>query len=190
MHFQLLLLALTFLFTPSLSSVEDILYIQRLTADFGIVLDSKNFKALATEFIPEATYDPGNGVVTGIPNIIKVLTPIVKDRVVQSAFTTQSITLVPTFDTQGGAFFATATTYATVSYIGQGALAGKVFVVYGSFRDSLKKTAEFDLYGGWKFSSRVFTVLVSTLQIRLLAHAHSLNGHQGTSGDRALRPNV
>lgn len=163
MRFHLPFLALTFLFSPSLSSPGDVLYIKELTADFAINLDAKNFNAFDSEFIPTATYDPGPGPVTGIPNIKKALAGIVVGNVTQSSLTTQSISLSPTFDTQGSASRASATTYAIVSYIGQRADAGKVFIVYGLFKDQLVKTGDFGDYGGWRFRSRVFQSLVSAV---------------------------
>ena len=164
MRLHLLFLALTFLFTPSvLSSPEDVLYIKNLIADFAISLDAKKFSAFEIQFIPTGTYDPGRGAVTGVPNIKKALAPIVGNNVTQTSLTTQDISLAPTFDTQGGASKASATTYAIVTYIGQGAAANKVFVVYGLFTDKLVKTGDFDNYGGWKFSSRVFKALVSAV---------------------------
>lgn len=163
MRFHILLPALaSFLFsTPSLSSPSDVLYIEKLTADFAINLDLKNFKAFEVEFIPTATYDPGNGAVKGVPAIQKALAAVVGNNVTQSSLTTQSINLAPPFDVQGAAGKASAITYAIVSYIGQDDDAGKVFIFYGLFKDKLVKTGDFGNYGGWKFSERAFVTLVS-----------------------------
>ena len=161
MRFHLLALA-SFLFcTPSLSSPSDVLYIEKLTADFSINLDLKNFKAFEVEFIPTGTYNPGNGVVKGYPAIEKALAAIVGTNVTQSSLTTQSISLSPPFDVQGAAGKATGITYAIVTFIGQKADAGKAFVVYGYFKDKLVKTGDYANYGGWKFSDRAFIALVS-----------------------------
>lgn len=164
MRFHLLSLALSsFLFTPSLCSPADILYIEKLTADFAINLDAKNYKAFNDEFLPTGTYDPGAGPVTGVPNISKALSAIVTNNVTQSSLTTQSISLTPPFDVIGSASRASAITYAIVSFIGKGVDAGKVFIVYGLYKDKFAKTGDFTKYGGWKFSERVFNVLVSVL---------------------------
>lgn len=161
MRLQLLFLALTFLFTPSLCNPSDTLYIEKLIADFAINFDAKNFKAFDIEFIPTGTYDPGNGPIKGIPTIKKTLAAIAGDGVTQLSLTTQSISQSPPFDIQGAAGRASATTYAIVTYIGKGAGKGKVYVVYGLFKDHLVKTGDFSEYGGWRFSSRAFQALVS-----------------------------
>ena len=178
MHFHLLFLALTFLFTPSLTSPSDILYIQKLTADFSINLDTKNYKALDTEFLPTATYDAGSGVVTGLPNIKKLLSGIVANAVTQGSITTQSISLSPqSFDTQGSASEASAATYGIVTNIGQGKNAGKVFTVYGLWKDKLVKMGNFAEYGGWRFSARVFQSLVSATIRGILQNSYRLNNY-------------
>ena len=174
MRLHILLLALaSFLFsTPSLSSPSDVLYIRKLISDFAINLDLKNFKAFEVEFISTATYDPGNGPVKGVPAIQKALAAIVANNVTQSSLTTQSINLAPPFDIQGAAGKASAITYAIVSFIGQKADAGKVFIFYGLFKDNLVKTGDFANYGGWKFSDRKFVTLVSA---QCCAVVHRLN---------------
>ena len=161
MRFHLLALASYLFCTPSLSSPSAVLYIEKLTADFSINLDLKNFKAFEVEFIPTGTYNPGNGVVKGYPAIEKALAAIVGTNVTQSSLTTQSISLSPPFDVQGAAGKATGITYAIVTFIGQKADAGKAFVVYGYFKDKLVKTGDYSNYGGWKFSDRAFIALVS-----------------------------
>ena len=173
MRFNLLLLALTSLFTPSLTSSTDVLYIEKLTADFAIALDTKNFKAFEIEFIPTATYDPGSGPVTGFANIEKTLAAIVANNVTQNSLTTQSISLAPPFDNQGGAGTASAITYADVAFLGKGPLAGKAFVFFGLFKDKFVKTGDFANYGGWKFSSRVFQSLVSLGARSIPVHTHT-----------------
>lgn len=167
MHFHLLCLTTLTLFllfiSPCLSSPSDIIYIRKLIADFSIDANSNNFQAFDVQFIPTATYDAGTGPVTGIPAIQKALEIINDNNVAQSSLTTQSISLLPPFDSQGAAGKATATTYAIISFIGQGADAGKVFVSYGLFKDKLVKTGAWADYGGWKFSERVFASLVSVM---------------------------
>ena len=163
MHFRLLSLALTsfFFFTPSLTSPSDVLYIQKLTADFAINADTKNFTAYDVEFIPTATYDPGNGAVKGISAIKETLALVFQNVTTQTSVTTQSVSLGPPFDVQGAAGTASAIAYAIVTNLGQGAEVGKAFTVYGYWNDTLVKTGDFANYGGWKFSSRGFVSLVS-----------------------------
>ena len=158
-HLRLLFLAWTFLFTPSISSPDDVLYIQKLIADFSLNLDAKNFQAVDSTFLPTATFDSDTGVVTGIPAIKKFLAGIVQNNATQSTLSTQSIDLAAPFDVQGSASNASATSYLSVSYIGQGVNAGKVIVASGSFKDQLVKTGDFGIYGGWKFSSRTSRLL-------------------------------
>lgn len=164
MRFQFLFLVLTsfFFFIPSLSSPSDVLSIQKLIADFFISQDAKNFNAWDAIFTPTATYDPGSGVVTGLPAIKKKLASIVGNNVTQSSVTTQSISLFPPFDSQRSASRASATTYVIVTFLGQGANAGKAFIFYSLAKDKLVKTGDVADYGGWRISDRVFQVLVST----------------------------
>lgn len=164
MRFHLLPLALTssLFFTPSLTSPSDVLYIEKLTAEFAINLDKKNFKAYDVEFTPKATYDPGNGVVaTGIPAIKALLALVVGNVTTQTALTTQSINLGPPFNGQGAAGTASAITYVTVTSFGQGADEGKAFSIYGFWTDKFVKTGDFAQFGGWRFSSRVIAPFVS-----------------------------
>lgn len=176
MHFRLLSLgALTLLFsafiTPSLASPDDILYIQKLTADYSINFDTKNFKDLDVEFTVNATLDAGDGVfLKSLPAIKARLAAIVGKNVTQSSITTSSITLLPPFDNAvGGASRASAIQYVIGVFIGQAPKdAGKAFTLYGYFKDQLVKTDLIGDYGGWRFSERVFKVLVSFVSFLLL----------------------
>ena len=164
MHFHYLTsLALTsfLFFTPSLTSPSDVLYIEKLTADFAINLDTKNIKGFDVEFIPKATYNPGNGPVKGIAAIKNILGLVTQNATTQTSITTQSIDLGPPFDVQGAAATASGITDAIVTNLVTGADEGKAFTVYGFRTDKLVKTGDFANYGGWKFSSRVFKSLVS-----------------------------
>lgn len=160
MRFHLFPLTLTsfLFFTSSLASSSDILYIQKLTADFAITLDTKNFTNYDVQFIPTATYDPGNGeITTGISGIKELLALVVGNVTTHTSLTTQSISVGPPAGT------ASATTYAIVSNLGQGADEGKAFTVYGIFKDKYVKTDDFANYGGWKYSASVFRGIVSFL---------------------------
>lgn len=169
MRLQLIFLALSFLFTTSLCTTEDVEHIKKLTADFAISLDTKNYKAFEKQFTPTASYDPGNGPVTGFANIEKVLATIVTNQVTQTSVTTQSILLAPPFDGLGAAGTATGTTYNIVTFIGKGPKLGNALLIYGLWRDKFVKTGDFAYHGGWKFSSRVFVSLVSILRVSTIS---------------------
>lgn len=150
--------------TPSLTSPSDILYIQQLTADYSINIDTKNFKDLDIEFTANATLDPGDGVfVKGLPAIKTALAAILANNVTQSHITTSSISLLPRFDdVDGGASRASAIQYVIGNFLAKDpADAGKAFTLYGVFKDKFVKTKEFGDYGGWRFSQRVLQLLVS-----------------------------
>ena len=163
--FSLALLTSILLFVPScLTSPNDVLYIQKLTADYSINFDTKNFKDLDVEFTANATLDAGNGVFSkGLPAIKARLAGIVGTNVTQSSITTSSITLLPPFDSAlGGASRASAIQYVIGVFIGQApADAGKTFTVFGVFKDQFVKTELIGDYGGWRFSERVLQILVS-----------------------------
>lgn len=162
--FSLAVLTSILLFVPScLTSPQDVLYIQKLTADYSVNFDTKNFQDLDVEFTANATLDPGNGVFSqGLPAIKARLAEIVGTNVTQSSITTSSITLLPPFDSAlGGAGRASAIQYVIGVFIGQGADAGKAFTLYGLFKDQFVKTDLIGDYGGWRFSERVLQLLVS-----------------------------
>lgn len=170
MRFHLLLLAVLISFipfiTPFLTSSSDILHIQKLTADYSINIDMKNFKHLDVEFTANATFDPGSGVfATGLPAIKTTLAAILANNVTQSSITTSSISLLPPFDdAKGGATRASAIQYVIGTFLGTDpADAGKAFTLYGVFKDKFVKTEDVGDYGGWRFSQRVLQVLVSFL---------------------------
>lgn len=146
---------------PSLSSPSDVLYIQKLTADYLINIDTKNYKDLDIEFTVNATIDFGTGdLAKGLPAIKASLAAILTNNVTQSSITTSSITLLPPFDIQGGAGRASAIQYVIGAFLGQGPDAGKAFTLYGVFKDQFIKTADFGDYGGWRFNERVLRLLV------------------------------
>lgn len=166
MRVHFFILALTFLVTPSVTapSPTDVLYIQDLIAEYVINLDKKNFDAWDSAFLPNATYNTGEGFVQGLPNIKKELALIVGQNVTQTSLTTQSIKFGPGSGKQGASSKATATSYVQVTYIGQGVDRGKAFLVYAIATDQVVKTGDFSNYGGWKFSARDFKVLVSAVK--------------------------
>ena len=164
LHFNFFLAVLTSvlsLITPSLTSPSDVVHIQKLTADFSINIDTKNFKDLDDEFIANATLDTGTEIVKGLPAIKTALVAILAKNVTQSSITTSSINLLPPFDNQGSASTASAIQYVIGTFIGIDADSGKAFTLYGVFFDKFVKTEAIGDYGGWRFSERVLRLLVS-----------------------------
>ena len=161
---------------PSLSSPNDVLYIRKLSADYSINFDTKNFKDLDVEFTANARLDPGNGTFSiGIPAIKARLAGIVGTNVTQSSLTTSSISLLPPFDNAvGGASRASAIQYVIGVFIGRGPDAGKEFTLYGLFKDQFVKTDLIGDYGGWRFSERVFKLLVSFFYLVFVSFCFSL----------------
>ena len=146
----------------ALGSTDDIENIRTIIADFAFYSDDKNFPAIGSLFVPNATYDPGNGNVEGVPAIEAKLSSILAPGTVTSIAVLQSrIVLGPPFDAIGAAGTATALTASEVVYFGQGKLKGQVLSIPARFTDKLVKTGDFAKYGGWRFASRVFRVQVS-----------------------------
>ena len=119
-----------------------------MIANFAVNLNTKNFKKFDVEFINNATYDPGNGVIIGISNIKEALAMLNGNYVTQTSLTTQNITLSPTFDYLGAADNASAITYSISSFLGQRADRGKVYTYFGLFKDKFVKAIAFGDYGG------------------------------------------
>lgn len=166
-----LLLLSFFFFARVLGSPSDILYIQKLVADEGILVDAKNFAGLVNIFTPNATYNAGTPSqdVFGIDNIEAILSAILPPgSITHNAVSTQSYTLGPPFDEQGSAGTATGVVYITVSYIGQGDLSGQALVFFGKYDDSYVKSGDRALYGGWRINKRVFVGFVSFPKVNQL----------------------
>ena len=159
----LFLLALSFV-CLTLGIPADILYIQKLVADEGQLLDAKNFAGLVDIFTKNASYNPGSPepTVNGIGSIQATLAAILPPEVItHNAINTESITLSPPFDELGAAGTASGVVYATVSYIGQGDLAGQALIFLAKYEDKYVKTGDFALHGGWRISQRFFIEFVS-----------------------------
>ena len=166
MRFQILSFAglTTFLhfITPSLTASSDILNIQKLTADYSVDVDTKNFNGLDSKFTANATLDPGKGVFsTGLPDIKAALAAVLADNLTLSSITTSSISLP--FDIRGPSK-ASAIQYVIGTFLGKDPVdEGKAFFLYGVFKDKFVKTRDYGNYGGWKFSERALQILVSFL---------------------------
>lgn len=219
MQFRLLSLGALTLFcssfiTPSLASPNDVLYIQKLSADYAINVDTKNYKDFDVEFTANATFDAGNGVFSkGLPAIKARVASLLGNNVTQNSLTTSSITLLPPFDNAvGGASRASAIQYVIAAFIGQPpANAGKAYILYGLFKDQLVRTDAIGDYGGWRFTERAFKLLVRFFflvpppppwrqihipytETRRKAYYRSLLMYhfifQGTSGDVSVAPGL
>lgn len=168
MHLPLLLI-LSFAIL-SLGSPADILYIQKCLSDFAIISDSgslsgvPDFSTFNQVFTNNITLDFGAppGVIHGLANVEAVFTKnIPPGTITQNAVTTQSISLSG-FDVQGSASGATALSYLTLTYFGQGNLTGQIVALYVRFEDTLVKT-NLRENGGWRISTRISKYFVSRL---------------------------
>ena len=166
MRFQFLV-TLCSLFLLALAGVEDDNRINKVISAFNFYTDAKDFDSLNRLFLPNATYavfeeevqiDFVRGIVDIKALISKTLYP---GTVTQSASTTQLIDLDYPSDPHGSAAKANATTYETITFFGRGAQRGLTKSFFAVYKDTLVKTGDFRKFGGWKFSSRVFTTFVS-----------------------------
>ena len=167
---QLLLVLSLFFFSLAFGSPADVLYIEKLIADEGQLLDTKDWAGLANIFTKNVTYSPGAGLkFNGIDNLQAALSRNLPQEIItQNAVNTKSITLLPPFDEQGAAGTASGVVYLTFSVIGQGDLAGQVRASFGKYQDLYVKTGESARYGGWKISQRFFVSFVSCLKVHRL----------------------
>ncbi len=161
MRFQLILTALFSLFMVSHCGPEDYLYIKGTIDYFNILADAKDFTGIGKLFLPNATYDPGNGPVKGVDAIEAVLAKILKPgTLTQFVSSTQIIDQLGPFDGIGSPATAKAITYIIVTFFGQGKLEGELRIIYAKYLDELVKTGNFAFFGGWQFASRKFVEFV------------------------------
>ncbi|MCJ1271143.1 hypothetical protein MMC22_011042 [Lobaria immixta] len=163
MHLSLVFtLSLFSLALPSLGSPEDILYIQKSLSDFAIISDSgsisgvPDFSTFNKVFTNNVTFDfqTAPGIVRGLANLETVFRAnIPPGTVTQNAVSTESISL-SNFDEQGSASGATALSYLTTTYFGQGNLTGQIVALYVKFEDTLVKT-KLQGNGGWRIATRI-----------------------------------
>lgn len=150
-------------FSLALGSPADVLYLEKLVADEAQSLDAKDFAELTNIFTKNATYNSEIlPTVYGIDNIQTLLSGFFPPEIIsQNAINTESFTLLPPFNEQGAAGTASGVLYTTVSFIGQGNLAGQVYASFAKYKDKYVKTGESARYGGWKIYERVFVSFVS-----------------------------
>ena len=168
-----LLILLTLYLSLAFGSSDDVLYIEKLVADEGILLDTKNFAGLANIFTPNGSYNanaPGEpSTVYGIQNIQAILAKIIgPGTITHNAVSTQSITLGPEFNEQGAAGAATGVIYVVFTFIGQKDLAGQALSFYAKYEDTYVRTGDISLYAGWRISTRSFIGFVSLLKVNRL----------------------
>lgn len=158
-------------FSIALGSPADVLYIKKLVADEGQLLDAKNFAGLANIFTPNATYNAGapSQTVFGIGNIEAILAKILPPgTITHNAITTESITLGPPFDELGSGGTATGVIYVVATYIGQGDMAGEALAFYAKYEDTYVKSGDRTRYGGWRIGRRFFFSFVSFPKVERL----------------------
>lgn len=163
MHFSLLLIpSFLSLALPSLGASPDNDYIRNCLADFAFIADSGSlsgvpqFSRFHEVFTKNITFDFGSlpGVVRGLANVENVYVKnFPPGTVTQNAVTTERISLSE-FDDQGSASRATALSYITSSYFGQGNLTGQRVALYVRLQDTLLKT-KLEGNGGWRIDTRI-----------------------------------
>ena len=163
-----LLLLFSLLFSLTLGSPFDVLYIKKLIADESQLLDSKDYAGLANIFTKNATYNAGRPSpnVYGIDNIQATLAELLPPSLITfQTIRTESITLSPPFDEQGAAGTATGVVYLSATNFGSGDLAGQTLIVLAKYEDKYVKTGDFARYGGWRISERLFFGFVSSSKV-------------------------
>ncbi|MCJ1346776.1 hypothetical protein MMC31_004994 [Peltigera leucophlebia] len=138
--------------TPIISDVD---WIEKLTADYSIALDTLNFAAISNIFSPNATLDfqnPKIPIVKGPDAIEKILAKLAPPGTI-SQHTVDSWSI--SFSNNE---HASGTTYTISTYFGKDKLAGQILTFYGLFYDTFIKTDKAG-YGGWRFNTRVLSFI-------------------------------
>lgn len=147
------------------SKKTDLVSLEALIEAEVKLLDAKDFLELdlGLIFTENATYNPGNApAVLGILEIEALLSAIFPLGILsENLILNATFALLPPFDKRGGALTATAEVFTKISFLGQAALIGEVYVILGKYTDTYKKTGESTPYGGWKINSRSFEPIVS-----------------------------
>lgn len=137
--------------------ISDIDWIEKLTADYSIALDTLNFAAVSNIFLPNATLDfqnPNIPIVKGPDAIEEILAKLAPPGTVsQHTVDSWSISFSNVDQARGS-------TYTIATYFGQDKLAGQILTFYGAFYDTFIKTDKPE-YGGWRINTRVLGFIVS-----------------------------
>lgn len=137
--------------------ISDIDWIEKLTADYSIALDTLNFAAVSNIFSPNATLDfknPSIPIAKGQDAIQKTLAKLAPPGTI-SLHTVDSWSISFSSDD-----YASGSTYTIATYFGKDRLAGQILTFYGVFYDTFIKTDKAG-YGGWRFNTRVLDFIVS-----------------------------
>lgn len=137
--------------------ISDIDWIEKLTADYSIALDTLNFAAVSDIFLPNATLDfrnPNVPIARGPDAIEKVLAQLAPPGTI-SQHTVDSWSISFSSDDH-----ASGSTYTIATYFGKDTLAGQILTFYGAFYDTFVRTDKAG-YGGWRINTRVLGFIVS-----------------------------
>lgn len=151
---------------PSFGFTTDVFYIETVTADSVVFLDTYNFKAFAGIYTkdlifgaPSLNLPTLNSSQLLIDQAYKLFAPSV---VLQNAITTQRIAFVGPTDEDYAFTKAKAITYLTTTFFGTGNLTGQIAAIYSRLDDNLVKTS-LPEYGGWRISVRILSAFVRFL---------------------------
>lgn len=161
MRVQLFLIFLASIFILSHGSPEDVNNIYKVNNDFAVFFDDKRYSNILPLFTANATFNIftktlGNFTIQGGEEVVRIISNFTT-YTTQISLTTQSYTLLPPFDSLGGAGEATS-----VSAFNPAVFANdKAQFFYAKLVDKYVKTPDFAQYGGWKIEQRSFILLVS-----------------------------
>jgi SnoaL-like domain len=121
---------------------DDRIAITDLTIDYCWTLDLKNFENLRNIFLPDASFDVGGTVFSGINNIIGK---------VSSALTMmdESQHLISNHQIRVDGDTATSRCYLQAQHVREAAVGGKNFIIAGRYEDTLRRTPD-----GWRIAYR------------------------------------
>lgn len=161
MRLQLLLISLASIFILSHGSPEDVNNIHKVNNDFAVFFDNKRYSSILPLFTANATFSiftktRGNFTIQGSKEVVRIISAFTT-YTTQISLTTQSYTLLPPFDSLGGAGEATSESAFNPAVFDN----DKAQFFYAKLVDKYVKTPDFAQYGGWKIEQRSFTLLVS-----------------------------
>lgn len=148
--------------------ISDVDWIEKLTADYSIALDTLNFAAISNIFSPNATLDfknPQIPILKGPDAIEKTLAKLAPPGTI-SQHTVDSWSISFASDEH-----ASGTTYTVATYFGKDKLAGQVLTFFGVFYDTFIKTDKAG-YNGWRINTRVVQFIVSASAYLLLVNGN------------------
>jgi hypothetical protein len=121
---------------------SDRLAITDLTIDYCWTLDLKNFENLRNIFLPDASFDVGGSVFSGIDAIIGKIS---------SALTMmdESQHLISNHQIRVDGDTATSRCYLQAQHVREAADGGRNFIIAGRYEDNLRRTPE-----GWRIEYR------------------------------------